>query len=200
MNAGSFDRELTLQDLLPKAEADRLIAALRLLLGDAVALVDVSGELLSGEAGLQDPSPIPLVLEIEPIGYLHAPQATATSRGASGGLVRQILNARRRYLLANAVHINAVRDDYEQLQQQNAALKISEEKYRSLSETLEQRVAEQARLIDERQRQLYQAERLASVGQLAAGVAHEINNPLGFVRSNLTTAQKYLERVGHHAP
>ena len=36
---------------------------------------------------------------------------------------------------------------------------------------------------------LYQAEKLASVGQLAAGMAHEINNPLGFLRSNLSPSR-----------
>ena len=37
-----------------------------------------------------------------------------------------------------------------------------------------------------------QAEKLASLGEMAAGVAHEINNPVGYVSSNLTTLQKYL--------
>lgn len=40
--------------------------------------------------------------------------------------------------------------------------------------------------------QLTQSERLASIGQLAAGVAHEINNPVGYVFSNFGTLQKVL--------
>jgi two-component system, NtrC family, sensor kinase len=43
--------------------------------------------------------------------------------------------------------------------------------------------------------QLLQQEKMASIGQLAAGVAHEINNPMGFISSNLGTMLKYLERL-----
>ncbi|WP_229680949.1 sensor histidine kinase [Alteromonas lipolytica] len=46
--------------------------------------------------------------------------------------------------------------------------------------------------LKEAQQQLFQAEKMASVGQLAAGVAHEINNPVGFVSSNLNTLKDYL--------
>ncbi|WP_101927711.1 MULTISPECIES: ATP-binding protein [Luteimonas] len=42
------------------------------------------------------------------------------------------------------------------------------------------------------QEQLLQAEKLASIGQLAAGVAHEINNPIGYVHSNLGSLQEYI--------
>jgi len=45
------------------------------------------------------------------------------------------------------------------------------------------------------QSQMVQQEKMASIGQLAAGVAHEINNPTGFVMSNLGTLGKYAERL-----
>jgi two-component system, NtrC family, sensor kinase len=40
--------------------------------------------------------------------------------------------------------------------------------------------------------QLLQSEKLASIGQLSAGVAHEINNPIGYVHSNIGTLERYL--------
>lgn len=43
--------------------------------------------------------------------------------------------------------------------------------------------------------QLLQAEKMASIGQLAAGIAHEINNPIGFVSSNLQSLQDYVTRL-----
>ncbi len=45
------------------------------------------------------------------------------------------------------------------------------------------------------QAKLLQAEKLASIGQLAAGVAHEINNPIGYVHSNLGSLQEYLHSL-----
>jgi signal transduction histidine kinase len=45
------------------------------------------------------------------------------------------------------------------------------------------------------QEQLMQSEKLASIGQLAAGVAHEINNPIGYVFSNFETLGTYIARM-----
>ncbi|MFN3985002.1 MAG: ATP-binding protein [Rhodocyclaceae bacterium] len=61
---------------------------------------------------------------------------------------------------------------------------------------LEREKGEQRKLIaklEEAQSQLLQSEKMAAIGQLAAGVAHEINNPIGFVNSNVSTLSRYVE-------
>jgi signal transduction histidine kinase len=63
---------------------------------------------------------------------------------------------------------------------------------------LEKEKEEQRRLIvelEETHIQLLQSEKLASIGQLAAGVAHEINNPMGFVNANLNTLKSWVQRL-----
>lgn len=70
------------------------------------------------------------------------------------------------------------------LQQRNNALKDEQ--------------AEQQKLITKlqsAQSQLLQSEKMASIGQLAAGVAHEINNPIGYVSSNLTSLGTYTKEI-----
>lgn len=49
------------------------------------------------------------------------------------------------------------------------------------------------RKLKETQSQLLQSEKMASIGQLAAGVAHEINNPIGYVNSNIQSLKGYLQ-------
>lgn len=62
---------------------------------------------------------------------------------------------------------------------------------RELEERVVQGTAEWQRAKD----QLLQAEKMASIGQLASGVAHEINNPVGYVYSNLSTLDRYLANI-----
>ena len=48
------------------------------------------------------------------------------------------------------------------------------------------------RKLEQANNQLLQSEKMAAIGQLAAGVAHELNNPIGFVQSNLKTLEGYV--------
>jgi two-component system NtrC family sensor kinase len=57
---------------------------------------------------------------------------------------------------------------------------------------MHKQLSDQNTLLQEANDRLLQAEKLASIGQLAAGVAHEINNPIGFVNCNLGTLQTYV--------
>ncbi len=64
-----------------------------------------------------------------------------------------------------------------------------------LNETLEARVDERTRELRETQTQLMQSEKMRSLGQLVAGVAHELNNPIGFVHANLQLLAGFIERL-----
>jgi signal transduction histidine kinase len=64
-----------------------------------------------------------------------------------------------------------------------------------LNETLEARVEERTNELREIQGQLMQAEKMKSLGQLVAGVAHELNNPIGFVHANLQLLDEYVKKL-----
>ena len=65
---------------------------------------------------------------------------------------------------------------------------------RSVTEELQRTSKE----LNETQGRVFQQEKMASIGQLAAGVAHEINNPMGFISSNLGTLSKYVDRLSEY--
>ncbi|HIJ94309.1 MAG TPA: DUF1638 domain-containing protein [Desulfuromonadales bacterium] len=81
--------------------------------------------------------------------------------------------------------------NYVQLQRAFETLKEEKDEHQASRMVLEQALRE----LKISNQQLLQQEKMASIGQLAAGVAHEINNPMGFISSNLATLHKYMQKV-----
>ncbi len=77
------------------------------------------------------------------------------------------------------------------LQEKNEKLLMSEALLRKKSESLEKTLAE----LKQAQLQIIQSEKMAGLGQLAAGVAHEINNSITFIYGNLDYANTSLEEL-----
>lgn len=66
---------------------------------------------------------------------------------------------------------------------------------KQMTETLEQQVRDRTTALQQTQIQLVQQEKLATLGELIAGIAHEINNPINFVSSNLTPLRDYIKGI-----
>ncbi len=110
---------------------------------------------------------------------------------------------------AHAIYSSSLLDLFTLLTERNQRLVTANEEVKksqmalaTANQSLELRVQERTRDLSETlsklqqaQHRLLQSEKLAAVGQLAAGVAHEINNPVGFVTSNMGSLADYVGQL-----
>lgn len=68
--------------------------------------------------------------------------------------------------------------------------RVIEQNLRQLNLTLEQRIEKRTRELETTHQQMILQEKLASIGQLSAGLAHELNNPINFLRLNFSTLEE----------
>lgn len=111
-----------------------------------------------------------------------------------GDTLNSIIQSNIKRMMVTELHTQVVQLSYDELLEKNKSLAESEQKYRELVKHLEVRVQERSDEIRQLYVHMLQQEKMASVGQLAAGMAHEINNPLSFILSNVKTLEKYVSR------
>ncbi|MEH2310151.1 MAG: response regulator [Nostoc sp.] len=66
---------------------------------------------------------------------------------------------------------------------------------KQLTESLEQQVSDRTKALQKAQVKLVQQEKLSTLGELIAGIGHEINNPINFISSNISPLQGYIAAV-----
>ncbi|HEY9615239.1 MAG TPA: PAS domain S-box protein [Microcoleaceae cyanobacterium] len=104
----------------------------------------------------------------------------------------RILHTKKTAILDEAgtpEYLLIITEDITERKQAEAALRQSEAQLRQQTKELEQTLRELQRT----QSQLIQSEKMSSLGQLVAGVAHEINNPVNFIYGNLAHANSYTQ-------
>jgi two-component system, NtrC family, sensor kinase len=188
--------EQELHELISLVDMPGLLDALSGLAGGRAGLLAADGSLLAGDAGAHRH---PVQLDGATIAFLGCDQADVARGAAMARLIEQQLDAARRVQLVSDLQQRAIENDYRELQARTAELLASEERYRRLNRDLERRVEEQVHALRDTERRLSEARRLASMGHLAAGIAHEINTPLGFVGANLRSGRKYAESLATFA-
>lgn len=208
--ASSFDGEYGLAELLPMPLAARMCAGMEKGGGISVAVLFPDKTRYFPEAAGAEAEPealrkvLPIVFESETVGWLSL---SAGPEPGDGSWVERlgeffllclslVMTFRYRELAMADLHGAVVEDSYASLQKKIAQLEESEARYKDLAGNLEGIVLKKSEEIQKSQALLMHQEKMASIGRLAAGVAHEINNPTGFILSNLYTLKEYEEGLG----
>jgi len=131
---------------------------------------------------------VPLRVKGEVFGVLAV---TSSEPGRVGAADVELLSA-----VANHVALAVDRaESFQTIEELSRGLedkvRVRTEQLRSANEELQAAYGD----LQATQMQLIQREKMASMGQLVAGVAHELNNPIGFVYSNVTTLEDFVRRL-----
>lgn len=188
---------IALETLLRALPAGKLELAFSKLFGDAWQIVDCQGKLLMGSVANKTLTAIaiPLHVNFDAIGALEVSDTPRQLIETAAAWLELLLAGAFNYRLATDLYpalVNAQHDIFNNIsnarnRQKPGNCKVDGENATHAGEDIETMRLEQY--------QRYQIEKMQAVGSLAAGMAHEINNPAGFVKSNLSTATQYVKQI-----
>lgn len=152
----------------------------------SIAILSILVAIYTGYASYGDLSWIPPFLPTHDVGYsLLRRKLTRRVKAAIFTLIAAIVQPFGLRLLPMQT-LEAKQAQLQQALTRQATLTITAQMQQDALDAVKQR-------LQEKQAQLVQAEKLSGVGQLVAGVAHDINNPIGFIHGNLVFAEQHIQ-------
>ncbi|RAM52604.1 MAG: serine/threonine protein kinase [Hapalosiphonaceae cyanobacterium JJU2] len=139
---------------------------------------------------------IPIINQSKFIGILYLENNLITGAFTRDRLeILQLITTQAAISLENAILYNNLAKIKEDLEQYNHNLEEKVERRTQEINDNNQRLKHAIVDLQNAQTQLIQSEKMSSLGQMVAGIAHEINNPINFIHGNITHAQEYVQNL-----
>ncbi|OCQ88969.1 serine/threonine protein kinase [Nostoc sp. MBR 210] len=137
---------------------------------------------------------IPIINQGKLLGILYLENSLTTGAFTRDRIeVLKLLTTQAAISLENAILYNNLAQANQNLEEYNHSLEVKVEARTQELNNKNQHLQEALQELQRTQTQLIQSEKMSSLGQMVAGIAHEINNPINFIHGNIAHASEYVK-------